>query len=143
VFPLLYVLGASTTVCSIVAFAAGAIPNWILNRRWAWKLSGRVAFMREIVAYVGISVLQLVLTSLTTAWTQQQVQSIPAHHGFRAALVTASYLAVFAVMFVGKFLIYEFWIFSGQSRVRAAIRSRWAVMGGGSTDGSPETEHVA
>ena len=126
-FPILYVIGFSTTVCSIGAFVAGAIPNWVLNRRWAWKLSGRIAFGREIVAYVSISVLQLVLTSLTTAWTQQQVQSIPAHHGIRAALVTASYLAVFVVMFAAKFAIYEFWIFSGKSRVRAAIRSRHAT----------------
>ena len=66
-------------------------------------------------------------TSLTTAWTQQQVQSIPAHHGIRAALVTASYFAVFVVLFAAKFAIYEFWIFSGKSRVRAAIRSRRAT----------------
>ena len=127
VFPILYVMGFSTTACSIGAFVAGAIPNWILNRRWAWRLSGRIAFGREIVAYVSISVLQLVLTSLTTAWTQQQVQGIPAHTGIRAALVTASYLAVFVVMFAAKFAIYEFWIFSGKSRVRAAIRSRRAL----------------
>jgi putative flippase GtrA len=138
VFPLLYVAGADTTVCSIGAFVAGAIPNWILNRRWAWQVRGRVAFGREIVAYVAISVLQLVLTSLTTAWAQNQVQSIPAHHGIRAALVTASYLAVFAVMFVGKFMIYEFWIFSGKSRLRVAIRSRLWMK----TD-SPETERAA
>src|SRR5437763_16191235 len=97
VFPLLYVIGVGTTGCSIGAFVAGAVPNWVLNRRWAWKLRGRVAFGREIVAYISISVLQLVLTSLTTAWAQDQVQSIPAHHGFRAALVTAAYLIVFVV----------------------------------------------
>ncbi len=120
-------LGFSTTVCSIVAFIAGAIPNWVLNRRWAWKLQGRPDFGREIVAYVSISVFQVVLTSLTTAWTQQQVQSIPAHHGIRAALVTASYLAVFVIMFAGKFVVYEYWIFSGQSRIRAGFRSRRAA----------------
>ncbi|MDQ6841129.1 MAG: GtrA family protein, partial [Actinomycetota bacterium] len=48
VFPILYVLGASTTACSVVAFFAGAIPNWTLNRRWTWKVQGRVAFGREI-----------------------------------------------------------------------------------------------
>ena len=123
VFPILYVMGFSTTACSIGAFVEGAIPNWILNRRWAWRLSGRIAFGREIVAYVSISVLQLVLTSLTTAWTQQQVQGIPAHTGIRAALVTASYLAVFVVMFAAKFAIYDYWVFSERSRVRAAFRS--------------------
>src|SRR5207249_2290134 len=108
-------------------FVAGAIPNWILNRRWAWKLRGRVAIGREVVAYVAISAFQLAATSLATAWTQQHVQSIPPHHGIRAALVTASYLLVFVVMFLGKFAIYEVWIFSGRSRVRAALRSRRQV----------------
>jgi putative flippase GtrA len=127
VFALLYVMGASTTACSVSAFVAGAIPNWILNRRWAWKLRGRVAFGREILAYVVVSAITLVLSSLSTAWTQRHVQSIPAHHGIRVALVTASYLAVFALLFVARFAIYEFWIFSGRSRVRAAVRSRAQV----------------
>ena len=126
-FALLYVIGASTTTCSVVAFVAGAIPNWVLNRRWAWKVAGRVAFGREVVAYVAISVLSLLATSISTAWTQHHVQSIPAHHGIRVALVTASYLAVFAVLFVAKFAVYELWIFSGRSRLRAAVRSRFQV----------------
>jgi putative flippase GtrA len=127
VFAVLYVLGASTTACSVAAFVAGAIPNWILNRRWAWRLRGRVAFGREVFAYVVVSALTLFITAETTAWTQRRVQSIPAHHGIRVALVTASYLAVFAVLFVARFAIYEHWIFSGRSRVRAALRSRRQV----------------
>lgn len=124
VFAVLYVVGVGTTGCSIFAFAAGAIPNWALNRRWAWQLRGRLAIGREVVAYIAISVLSLIATSLTTAWTQRHVQGIPAHHGVRVLLVTASYLAVFAVLFVAKFAVYELWIFSGRSRVRAALRSR-------------------
>ncbi len=127
VFAILYVMGAGTTACSIVAFLAGAIPNWILNRRWAWRVQGRVAFGREIVAYVIVSALTLFITAETTAWTQRHVQSIPAHHGIRVLLVTASYLAVFAVLFVARFTVYEVWIFSGRSRVRAAFRSRLQV----------------
>jgi putative flippase GtrA len=127
VFAILYVMGAGTTACSVVAFVAGAIPNWILNRRWAWRVQGRVAFGREIVAYVIVSILTLFITSETTAWTQRHAQSIPAHHGIRVLLVTASYLAVFAILFVARFAVYEVWIFSGRSRVRAAVRSRVQV----------------
>jgi putative flippase GtrA len=127
VFAILYVMGAGTTACSIVAFLAGAIPNWILNRRWAWRVQGRIAFGREIVAYVIVSALTLFITAETTAWTQRHVQSIPAHHGIRVLLVTASYLAVFAVLFVARFTVYEVWIFSGRSRIRAAFRSRLQV----------------
>jgi putative flippase GtrA len=127
VFPLLYVLGFSTTVCSICAFAAGAVPNWTLNRRWTWKVQGQVAFGREILAYVVISGSTLVLLSLATGWTHHRVQSIPAGHGIRVLLVTASYFGVLAVLYGVRFFLYQHWIFSGQSRVRAAFRSRRQV----------------
>lgn len=127
VFAILYVLGVGTTACSVVAFVAGAVPNWILNRRWAWDIKGRVAFGREILAYVFVSALTLLASSEATGWTQRHVQGIPSHYGIRVALVTGSYLGVFAALFVVRFAIYEHWIFSGRSRVRAALRSRFQV----------------
>jgi putative flippase GtrA len=127
VFAVLYVLGVGTTACSIAAFVAGAIPNWILNRRWAWRIRGQVAFLREIVGYLAISLLALVGAAAATGWTQSQVQNIPAHHGIRVILVTASYVAVQAILFGAKFVVYEHWVFSGRSRLRAAVRSRHQV----------------
>lgn len=127
VFALLYVMGVGTTGCSIIAFVAGAVPNWILNRRWAWQIRGRVAFPREIVGYVVISMVALVSSSAGTGWTQTQVQGIPAHHGIRVILVTGAYVAVQAILFVAKFLVYEHWVFYGRSRLRAAVRSRHQV----------------
>jgi putative flippase GtrA len=127
VFAILYVLKASTTECSVVAFVAGAIPNWYLNRRWAWALTGKIAFGREVVAYIVVSALTLLASSEATGWTSHQVQSLPSHYGIRVTLVTGSYLAVFGILFVIRFAIYELWIFSGRSRVRAALRSRLQV----------------
>ncbi len=126
-FALLYVIGVSTTACSVVAFVAGAVPNWILSRRWAWEIKGRVNFGREICGYVLVSALTLLASSEATAWTQHQVQTIPSHYGIRVALVTGSYLGVFAALFLIRFVIYEHWIFSGRSRLRAALRSRVQV----------------
>ena len=122
-FELVYVLGAGTTVCSISAFVAGAIPNWILNRRWTWKRKGRPVWGREIGGYVAISLVSLVSTSAATAWASHHVGWIPPHYGLRAAALTATYMAVVAVLFVVKFGLYEYWVFSEVSRVRAAFRS--------------------
>jgi putative flippase GtrA len=127
VFPVMYVLGASTTACSVTAFAAGAIPNWTMNRRWTWKVEGRVAFGREILAYVAVSVTTLLALSLATGWTHQQVQAIPEGSGLRVLLVTGSYFGVLVLLYGFRFFLYEFWIFSGQSRLRAAVRSRHQV----------------
>jgi putative flippase GtrA len=127
VFPILYVLGASTTACSIAAFVAGAIPNWTLNRRWTWKVEGRVAFGREVVAYVIVSAATLVALSLATGWTHRHVQSIPEGHGIRVLLVTATYFGVLLVLYAIRYFLYSSWIFSGRSRLRAAVRSRHQV----------------
>jgi hypothetical protein len=48
-------------------------------------------------------------------------------HGIRVILVTGAYVFVQAVLFVVKFLVYDKWVFSGQSRLRAAVRSRHQV----------------
>ena len=129
VFAVSYViLGGHPTTCSILAFFAGAIPNWILNRRWAWKLRGRADFLREIVAYIAISGVVLVASSVSTGAMQSWVKAnVTPHHGIRVLLVTGAYVFVQAVLFVLKFVVYEKWVFSGQSRLRAAVRSRHQV----------------
>jgi putative flippase GtrA len=127
VFAILFVFNVGTTTDSICAFTAGAIPNWFLNRRWAWRRRGRPELGREVFGYALTSVISLILTSLATAWTKAHVQGIPAHYGIRMILVTASYLGVFAVLFVAKFGLYEFWVFSEHSRIRATLRS-WGLM---------------
>ncbi len=137
VFAVLYVLGVGTTACSVIAFIAGAIPNWTLSRRWAWQVKGRVDWGREVLGYVVVSALTLLASSEATAWTSHQVMSLPAHYGIRAALVTASYLAVFAILFAVRFVIYELWIFSGRSRVRSALRSRIQVFNAARANRTP------
>jgi putative flippase GtrA len=121
-FALLYVLGRSTTVCSAGGFVAAAIPNWQLNRRWAWQRRGRPP-ARQLVGYAGISVVVLASTSAATGWTNRHLQTVPPHHGLRLLIVTAAYVAVTIVLFFAKFAIYEFWVFSERSRVRPALRS--------------------
>ena len=137
VFAVLYVFGVGTTACSVIAFIAGAIPNWTLSRRWAWQVKGRIDWGREVLGYVVVSALTLLASSEATAWTSHQVMGLPAHYGIRAALVTASYLAVFAILFAFRFVIYELWIFSGRSRVRSALRSRIQVFNAARANRTP------
>ena len=74
-----------------------------------------------------ISASTLLLLSLATGWTDRKVHSIPAGHGLRVLLVTASYFGVLAALYAVRFFLYERWIFSGRSRLRAALRSRHQV----------------
>jgi putative flippase GtrA len=121
-FAVFYILNASTTAASVAGFVAGAIPNWILNRRWAWQSQGRPP-ARQIIGYIGVSMVVLVTTSAATGFTNAHVQSVPQGHGLRLLIVGAAYVAVTVVLFLAKFAIYEYWVFSERSRVRAAFRS--------------------
>jgi putative flippase GtrA len=126
VFALLYAAGVGTTAASVSAFLAGAIPNWVLNRRWAWNVRGRVQIGREVIGYAAISALALLASSAGTAWAHQAVRGMSGH-GLRVALVTLAYVVVQVLLFGVKFLAYDLWVFSGRSRIRAAFRSRHQV----------------
>jgi putative flippase GtrA len=136
VFALLLSIGVGTTVDSVCAFVAGAVPNWVLNRRWAWRRSGRLNVGREVVGYAMISVLALLAASAATGWAHHAVRSVSGH-GLRVALVTAAYVAVQALLFGLKFLAYDRWVFSEPSRARAALRSRHQVWSAARANRSP------
>jgi putative flippase GtrA len=124
VFAVMDWLGIRTGIDSAAAFVAGAIPNWVLNRKWAWKMEGRVEWMREIVAYTIISV----LVWAASTWATGNTQNWTTHHiapgnGLRVLVTTAAYVLVQAVFFVVKFVIYDKWVFGGRSRLHAKLRS--------------------
>ena len=128
VFAFLDWRGVSTTACSITAFVAGAIPNWILNRRWAWGVRGKLNWGREIVGYLGVSLIALGASSEATGFTQGHIAThFSPGTGLRVIIVTGAYVFVQAVLFALKFFVYEHWVFAGRSRFRAALRSRHQV----------------
>ena len=129
VLAVLYAMGVNTTLATVLAFFAGAVPNWSINRRWTWKVRGRVAFGREIFAYLVISATTLVLLSLATNGADSFVNAnhIQKGTGLRVLIVDAAYFGVLALLYGVRFFLYEKWIFSGRSRVRAALRSRRQV----------------
>ena len=114
VFALLLAAGAGTTVDSVLAFVAGAVPNWILNRRWAWGRSGEMDLGREVVGYTAISVIALIASSAGTGWANSLSRHHFAHqHQLRIAFVTLAYVAVQGLLFAAKFVAYDQWVFRG------------------------------
>lgn len=125
VFALLLDAGVGTTADSVLAFIAGAIPNWILNRRWAWQRTGQMDVAREVVGYTMISVVALAASSAGTGWVDALVRDQLAHQQvLRIVLVTLAYVVVQGLLFVGKFVAYDRWVFTDDGRIRAALRAR-------------------
>ena len=119
VFALAYGLGAGTVPANVLAFVAGAIPNWILNRAWAWERRGRVHVGREILLYAVVSVLSLAASSAATGWAGTVVPRVTADRTLQVLLVAAAYLATYGVLFGAKYLVYELVVFVGPERRRS------------------------
>lgn len=100
----------SAAVASVLAFFAGAVPNYLLNRSWVWKRRGQVEVRRELVPYVTISLATLGLAALATTLAAQWA---PAGSATRTAFVALAYLATYGVLFVAKFFAYQHFVFQG------------------------------
>jgi putative flippase GtrA len=125
VFALLLDAGIGTTADSVLAFIAGALPNWILNRRWAWERTGEMDVAREVVGYALISLIALAASSAGTGWTDALMRHHLGHqHALRVLLVTLAYVVVQGLLFVAKFVAYDRWVFTDGGRFRTALRAR-------------------
>ncbi len=129
-FAAVYGSGAlGTTASSAAAFVAGAVPNYILNRSWAWGRRGRVRVWREVVLYAVVSLVSFAASALATGWTAHATRHL-SDHALRVAAVSAAYLATYAVLFGAKFLIYDFVIFAGPAGDSDRASRGGAVAGG-------------
>jgi putative flippase GtrA len=139
VFELLLLLGSNnTTIDSVAAFVAGAVPNWILNRRWAWERNGDMDVVREVLGYTVVSLIALAASSLGTSAMQSYVhKNVAPGSGLSSLLVTGAYVVVQALLFVVKFVVYDRWVFTGESRFRAAWRSRRQVLNAARANRTP------
>jgi putative flippase GtrA len=107
VFVLLYgVLGTGTTWSSTLSWVAGAVPNFWLNRNWAWQRTGRPSLRGEVLPYAAIVLLTLLLATVAThgadAWLDDRVSE-----SVRVVLVAAVFLAVYVVVFVLRFVLLD------------------------------------
>jgi putative flippase GtrA len=116
-------LGFGAGTCTVVAFVAGALPNWVLNRRWAWQRSGREGLVRETVLYALVTGASLAVTLAVTKLTAYSVNQMNTSHMVRGLLLTSSYLFTTAVLWVLKYVAYDRLVFKGHRPPRGAARA--------------------
>ncbi|TDU89944.1 putative flippase GtrA [Kribbella voronezhensis] len=107
-----YWIGTSATAASVIAFAAGAVPNYLLNRRWAWGRTGPAHPTRELLPYVLITIgSAFVITFLTTVaddWIRTMIDA----HSLRTVLAGGAYLAANGFTFILKFVLFDRYVFA-------------------------------
>ena len=92
---------------SCLAWLAGAVPNFWLNRTWTWRRRGRPDLRREVLPYVAIILVTLLLATLLTAAVDRWARDVATGATERVVLVAATFLAVYVGMFVLRFLLLD------------------------------------
>jgi putative flippase GtrA len=109
-FIIVFGSGVRSSISTIAAFLAGAIPNYILNRRWAWQRTGR-AHRREVARYVAVIGLSLLVTMAFTFVGARIAHRLFETRGAQTVFVSAVYLFASGVVFVMKFLLFNRFVF--------------------------------
>ncbi|MEJ5868297.1 GtrA family protein [Pseudokineococcus sp. 5B2Z-1] len=105
-FALLYgPLDASTTTATVLGWLAGAVPNYVINRSWVWRVEGRPSVRRELVPYVAVVLLTLALASGATALTEALLERAGAADAVLFASVNIAFLGVYAVMALVRYAV--------------------------------------
>jgi putative flippase GtrA len=102
-----------TSAASAVAFVAGAVPNWILNRQWAWERKGRIDVRREVLLYALVSFVSWAASAFATGAANHFTRHMAAGHLTRVVIVSGAYAATYGVLFVLKFAVFEKTVFVG------------------------------
>jgi putative flippase GtrA len=108
VFVVLYgLLGMGTTWSSVLSWLAGAVPNFWLNRNWAWQRTGRPSLRREVLPYAAIIVTTLVLATLLTHVADVWLHDQGVSSSVRVIVVATVFLGTYVVVFALRFFLLE------------------------------------
>lgn len=125
VFVVVYGLGlAGPRLASVVAWLAGAVPNYYLNRTWTWGRRGRSRAGAEVLPYAAVAVLTAVAAATTTSAADRWVAGLSVGRPVAVVLVALTFGATYGVLFVVKFVLFDRWLFRDRSRHQVPSTTR-------------------
>jgi putative flippase GtrA len=107
----LYFGHTGTAAASAAGFVGGAIPNYFLNRRWAWTDRRGRSRRTEVLLYTVVAVASFVASVVVTGYVEHWARHQTADRRWSVLLAAAAYLAVSGAFFAVKFVLYELVVF--------------------------------
>ncbi len=92
---------------NVFANAVAVVPSYYLNRNWAWGKRGRSHLGREVLPFWVLAFAGMGLSMVTVGLVQHYGPLITSSHLEVAVMVNAANFAAFAMIWVGKFIIYN------------------------------------
>ena len=96
---------------AIAATSVGGLPSYYLNRKWVWGKSGKSHVWREVVPFWAIAFIGLVFSTWASDFAETYVVDHDMTGLLRLGIVTAFYLGSFGVLWVGKFIVFNKFLF--------------------------------
>lgn len=117
-------LGAGPLTASVLAWFAGAVPNYVLNRRWAWRSDdagssgrGRAVRGRKMALYWTITLATAAAAVAATTGMDGWIKAAVNSRGEQSLLLALAYLFAYGVVFILKFVLFDRLVFTdGRSR---------------------------
>lgn len=106
-------LGWSARVANVVAFTAGTLPAYTLNRRWTWGRTDRSRLLTEVAPYWGLSTASLIASTWAVGTAESVAQELSDSRTMQALMVLGAAVAVTGVLWVAKFAVFDRLLFSG------------------------------
>lgn len=101
------VLGIRAWLASSLATAVATVPNYVMNRRWAWGKDGRSHLLKEVLPFWVLAFIGWAFSTFCVNW----MESLAKHHHFSHVVKTSSlavvYVGAFGVLWVAKFVIFN------------------------------------
>lgn len=101
------VIGLSAWVSSTLATALAAIPNYEMNRKWAWGKTGRSHLWKEVVPFWALAFVGWAVSTFSVHLMEGYAKSHHFSHLASTASVTVVYVAAFGALWVAKFIIFN------------------------------------
>lgn len=95
------------TAAAALAWAAGAVPNYVLNRRWAWKRDRSASFRREVLPYWIITIATAAAAVAATKGADEWLRRSVSGRAELSVLLGVAYFAAYGVVFVIKFALFD------------------------------------
>lgn len=120
VFLTSYALGAIPVLAAGLSWLAGAVPNFLLNRR-NWGNHGHSGLRGQILRFGIISVSTALLAALVTSKADILAQSsFPDSRTTQILIVWGTFLGTYVVLYAIKFVLYDRVVFTAHRRQEQA-----------------------
>ena len=84
---------------NLLSVSCGAVPNYLINRRWTWHQTGKNRLWGEVIPFWVMSVLGMILSLFAVSYADER-------WGTKLAVVVAQ-LTGFGVLWLAKFVILD------------------------------------